>query len=143
VPGPISEGLGITFCPGKYDRHAMTGEWDRDLALDLDRVRDWGAVAVVTLLQPMELALLKLERLGEEILRRNMLWFHLLPGRQLVTLEDAVKYIQKLPKGGAAARGVADCGRSDAPGCQIQRPDHDGAHRRIEPACRARFQSRS
>ena len=54
----------------------------------------------VTLLQPMELALLKLERLGEEILRRNMLWFHHLPGRQLVTLEDAVKYIQKLPKGG-------------------------------------------
>ncbi len=28
--------VGITFCPGKYDRHAMTGEWVRDLALDLD-----------------------------------------------------------------------------------------------------------
>jgi ADP-ribosyl-[dinitrogen reductase] hydrolase len=55
----------------------MTGEWDRDLALDLDRVRDWGATAVVTLLEPKELALLKVERLGEQILRRNMLWFHL------------------------------------------------------------------
>src|SRR6478735_1792008 len=75
--GPNYGRVGITFCPGKYDRHARTGEWDRDLALDLDRVRDWGAAAVVTLLEPKELALLKVERLGEEILRRNMLWFHL------------------------------------------------------------------
>jgi ADP-ribosyl-[dinitrogen reductase] hydrolase len=58
-------------------RHAMTGEWVRDLSLDLDRVRDWGAAAVVTLLEPKELVLLGVERLGEKILRRNMLWFHL------------------------------------------------------------------
>jgi ADP-ribosyl-[dinitrogen reductase] hydrolase len=69
--------VGITFCPGKYDRHAMSGEWDRDLALDLDAVRDWGAAAVVTLLEPNELTLLRVERLGEEVLSRNMLWFHL------------------------------------------------------------------
>ena len=69
--------VGITFCPGKYDRHAMSGEWDRDLALDLDKIRDWGAAAVVTLLEPKELVLLRVERLGEEVLRRNMLWFHL------------------------------------------------------------------
>jgi ADP-ribosyl-[dinitrogen reductase] hydrolase len=55
----------------------MTGEWVRDLALDLDRIRDWRAAAVVTLLEPEELVLLRVERLGEEILRRNMLWFHL------------------------------------------------------------------
>jgi ADP-ribosyl-[dinitrogen reductase] hydrolase len=69
--------IGITFCPGKYDLHAATGEWHRDLALDLDRVRDWGAAAVVTLLEPRELTLLRVECLGEEVLRRNMLWFHL------------------------------------------------------------------
>src|SRR6266853_622989 len=69
--------VGITFCPGKYDLHAMSGEWDRDLALDLDTVRDWGAAAVVTLLESKELTLLRVERLGEEVLRRNMLWFHL------------------------------------------------------------------
>src|SRR5262249_26256156 len=55
----------------------MSGEWDRDLTLDLDTVRDWGATAVVTLLEPKELALLRVECLGEEVLRRNMLWFHL------------------------------------------------------------------
>jgi hypothetical protein len=29
--------IGITLCPGKYDQHAATGEWHRDLAIDLDR----------------------------------------------------------------------------------------------------------
>jgi ADP-ribosyl-[dinitrogen reductase] hydrolase len=55
----------------------MSGAWDRDLACDLDRIRDWGAAAVVTLLEPKELMPLRVERLGEEVLRRNMLWFHL------------------------------------------------------------------
>jgi hypothetical protein len=41
--GPEFGRVGITFCPGKYDQHAMSGCWDRDLALDLDTVRDWGA----------------------------------------------------------------------------------------------------
>lgn len=75
--GPEFGRIGITFCPGKYDRHALSGFWDRDLALDLDTVRDWGAAAIVTLLEPKELILLRVERLGEEVLRRNMRWFHL------------------------------------------------------------------
>jgi protein-tyrosine phosphatase len=69
--------VGLTFCPGKHDPFAVSGGWDRDLARDLDTVRDWGAVAVVTLLEPKELTLLRAERLGEEVRRRNMLWFHL------------------------------------------------------------------
>jgi ADP-ribosyl-[dinitrogen reductase] hydrolase len=55
----------------------MSGAWDRDLARDLDMIRDWGAAAVVTLLGPEELTLLRVERLGEEIKRRNMSWYHL------------------------------------------------------------------
>jgi ADP-ribosyl-[dinitrogen reductase] hydrolase len=55
----------------------MTGAWDRDLATDLDAIRDWGAAAIVTLLEPKELTLLRVEHFGEEVLRRNMLWFHL------------------------------------------------------------------
>jgi ADP-ribosyl-[dinitrogen reductase] hydrolase len=69
--------IGITFCAGKYDPHAMTGAWDRDLNRDLDAIRDWGAVAVVTLLEPEEPKLLKVERIGEEVEGRKMLWFHL------------------------------------------------------------------
>lgn len=55
----------------------MSGEWDRDLRVDLDAIRDWGAAAVVTLVELKELTLLRVERLGEEVARRNMLWFHL------------------------------------------------------------------
>ncbi len=69
--------VGITFCPGKYDRQAMGGYWDRDLSLDLDAIRDWGAAAVVTLVESKELVLLRVERLGEEVRRREMLWFHI------------------------------------------------------------------
>ena len=75
--GPTFGRVGITFCPGKYDRHAMSGYWDRDLAIDLDAIRDWGAAAVVTLVEQKELAFLRVEHLGEEVLRRRMLWFHL------------------------------------------------------------------
>src|SRR5689334_9095328 len=75
--GPSFGRIGITFCPGKYDRHAMSGYWDRDLNLDLDAIQNWGAAAVVTLVEQQELALLRVEHLGEEVVRRGMRWFHL------------------------------------------------------------------
>jgi ADP-ribosyl-[dinitrogen reductase] hydrolase len=75
--GPDAGRVGITFCPGKYDRKAKSGYWDRDLSLDLDAIRDWGAAAVVTLVEPMESSLLHVDNLGEEVRRRGMLWFHL------------------------------------------------------------------
>lgn len=69
--------IGITLCPGKYDRHAMTGAWDRDLTLDLDVIRDWGASAVVTLVETHELACLKVPNLGDEVKRLGLKWFHI------------------------------------------------------------------
>jgi ADP-ribosyl-[dinitrogen reductase] hydrolase len=75
--GPTLGRVGVTFCPGKYDRHAMSGYWDRDLSLDLDAIRTWGAAAVVTLVEKKELVTLRVERLGNEVVRRGMLWFHL------------------------------------------------------------------
>lgn len=55
----------------------MSGYWDRDLSLDLDAICEWGAAAVVTLVEKKELTLLRVEHLGEEVVRRKMLWFHL------------------------------------------------------------------
>jgi protein-tyrosine phosphatase len=77
IAGPEFGRVGITFCPGKHDRNAVSGHWDRDLSLDLDAIRDWGAAAIVTLVERRELNLLRVERLGEEVLRRGMSWFHL------------------------------------------------------------------
>jgi ADP-ribosyl-[dinitrogen reductase] hydrolase len=99
--------VGITFCPGKYDPYAMTGFWDRDLDLDLDAIRDWGAAAVVTLLEAKEFADLRVERLGEEVTRRNMAWFHLpifdgsIPGEQFEQQwESAGHELRSILRGG-------------------------------------------
>jgi ADP-ribosyl-[dinitrogen reductase] hydrolase len=78
----ISSGLGkgsvgVTFCPGKKDNNAMTGSWDRDLGTDLDAIRDWGAAAVVTLIEQHEIVDLKASQLGVEVAERKMAWFHL------------------------------------------------------------------
>ena len=73
VPGRI----GITFCPGKVQPGAMSGSWNRDLALDLDAVAEWGAVAVVTLVEDHELEALSVAGLGAAVSARNMTWMHL------------------------------------------------------------------
>ena len=78
VPAGFGKGaVGITFCPGKKDGKAMTGSWDRDLPTDLDAIRDWGAAAVVTLIERHEIVALKVEGMGDEVARRDMAWFHL------------------------------------------------------------------
>ena len=75
--GPGLGRVGTTLCPEKYDPHAMSGVWERDLGRDIDAIRDWGAAAVVTLVEPAELTLLRVERLGDAVARRHMSWFHL------------------------------------------------------------------
>ncbi len=73
IPG--ADGLiGITFCPGKKDPSAV---WDRDLELDLDVIEGWKGAAVVTLLVPEELELLRVTELPAGLERREIKWFHL------------------------------------------------------------------
>jgi len=69
--------IGITFCPGKCDLFAHTGAWERDLGIDLDTIHAWGAKLVLTLVEPAELAALKVPQLGHEIKRRGIEWCHL------------------------------------------------------------------
>jgi ADP-ribosyl-[dinitrogen reductase] hydrolase len=65
----------------------MTGAWDRDLGIDLDALRDWGAAAVITLIEAHEFESLGVDSLGEEVIGRHMDWLHLpiqdvsVPGR--------------------------------------------------------------
>lgn len=69
--------IGITFCPGKHDNAASTGAWARDLSTDLDVIAAWGARLVLTLVEPDELAALKVPHLGSEIRGRGLDWRHL------------------------------------------------------------------
>jgi protein-tyrosine phosphatase len=77
VPAPKGGVIGITFCPGKYQPASATGSWSRDLGLDLDAIRSWGARAVVTLVTVEELRALRVEAIGEEVTAREMQWVHL------------------------------------------------------------------
>jgi ADP-ribosyl-[dinitrogen reductase] hydrolase len=69
--------IGITFCPGKYDPNAMTGVWARNLAIDLAAIKQWGAVALVTLVEDWELKTLRVESLGSAARELGLEWFHL------------------------------------------------------------------
>ena len=69
--------IGITFCPGKQDRFAHTGAWERDLGIDLDAIVAWGARLVLTLVEPAELQALKVPLLGHEVKQRGIEWRHL------------------------------------------------------------------
>ncbi len=75
--GPGLGRVGLSFCPGKHQPHAMTGAWARDLHADLDAIALWGARAVVTLVEAHELRALRVEHLGEAVAARGMRWFHL------------------------------------------------------------------
>ncbi len=77
VATPSGGQIGMTFCPGKQQSDSVSGHWSRDLGLDLDRIRAWGAVAVVTLMEEHELARYKVGGLGAAVRQRGMAWYHL------------------------------------------------------------------
>jgi ADP-ribosyl-[dinitrogen reductase] hydrolase len=68
--------IGITFCPGKIQPSAATGAWSRDLSTDIRAIADWGAAAVLTLVEDHELVSLKVEGLGAAVARAHMDWLH-------------------------------------------------------------------
>ena len=76
-PGANMGRIGITLCPGKTDPCGRTGPWERDLSVDLDVIRDWGAAAVVTLITSKEIECLKVDSLGKGVGGREMEWYHL------------------------------------------------------------------
>ncbi len=79
--------IGMTFCPGKRDLNAMTGAWERDLGSDLQTIANWGASALVTLMEDHELELLAVPELGQRTVSLGMAWVHL-PIRD-VSIPDA------------------------------------------------------
>ena len=70
--------IGMTICPGKHQADAITGTWERDLQTDVRAIADWGAAAVVTVMEQHELDRLKSGALGEAVENAGMNW-HLLP----------------------------------------------------------------
>jgi protein-tyrosine phosphatase len=54
----------------------MTGIWQRDLGIDLDALRAWGATHLVTLVERWELSELHVPDLPEAAASRGLHWHH-------------------------------------------------------------------
>jgi len=75
----LSGVIGMTFCPGKKQRGALSGDWDRDLLTDLEVISSSGAGALVTLMESEELSDMQvpLTELGEKAANLGLEWHHL------------------------------------------------------------------
>ena len=78
VEPPAGGTIGMTICPGKQ-AWGVDGRHERDLETDLDAVREWGAAALVTLMEGDELARLAAppDVWRESVARRGVEWHHL------------------------------------------------------------------
>ena len=75
--GPRLGSVGFTLCPGKQQAQSVSGIWRRDMAIDLDAIQRWGAVAVLTLMPLDELRAVQAEGIGDACEARGMEWYHL------------------------------------------------------------------
>src|SRR5688572_21407040 len=65
--------LGMTFAPGKKQKGALSGTWDRDLSMDLDRLKEfYGIRTIVSLVEDFELVDLSIRDLELECAQRDI-----------------------------------------------------------------------
>ena len=69
--------LGMTLCPGKRAPSYFGGRWERDLSIDMRAIVDWGATALVTLMEGPELEYLGVGNLGPVAEAAGLEWHHL------------------------------------------------------------------
>ena len=71
--------MGLTFCPGKKQQGAISGDWDRDLFTDLEAIKVWGAEALVTLMENHELVAVQVPvaKLRDQATQIGLEWHHL------------------------------------------------------------------
>jgi ADP-ribosylglycohydrolase/protein tyrosine phosphatase (PTP) superfamily phosphohydrolase (DUF442 family) len=69
--------VGVTLCPGKWQKISISGTWQRDLATDIDALQHWGAAAVVTLMPQDELQAVQADGIGAACEARGIEWHHL------------------------------------------------------------------
>ncbi len=75
---PAGKGvLGLTLCPGILLDPGDPPAPERRLSLHLEAVKDWGAAALVSLLEEYEFELLNITRLGVRSEALGMDWLHL------------------------------------------------------------------
>ena len=94
--GPRQGALGCTFAPGKKYRSIYGEPWDRDLALDLDRLRSfYNCGGLVSLIEDFELNMLQISNLVEEAENRGIAVYRSgVVDCSVPTLEQALGIVQ-------------------------------------------------
>jgi len=86
-----SQKLGLSFCPGKTQPHALSGPWMRDLEADLFRIRSKGYEVVVSLIEAHEFTELQVEKMQEgavEDAELEWIWVPILDGNVPTEIND-------------------------------------------------------
>lgn len=68
--------IGMSFCPGKKQTNGLSGDWDRNLEKDLQRIQEWGAAIIVSLIEPKEFEELQVHALPMRVEQLGMRWRH-------------------------------------------------------------------
>lgn len=76
-PGNAWGLIGMSFCPGKKQLGARTGDWNRDLTTDLAQIKAWGASMLISLVELPEFDELQVPALPLEVERLGIEWRHL------------------------------------------------------------------
>jgi len=76
IPG-VQGTIGITLCPGKVQRDAISGAWDRNLRIDIQAVKSWGATAWLNLLTRKEMLNLKVKDLEVAVKESGIRYYRL------------------------------------------------------------------
>jgi len=69
--------IGMSHCPGRNHLDSQGRRWTGDLAADLVTIEDWGAQALVSLIEAHEYAYLGVPDLASQIQRCHFDWYHL------------------------------------------------------------------
>src|SRR2546428_9375477 len=109
VRTPPGRCIRLTPCPGSARFPSARESWQRDLGADFDVIAEWGASAVVTLVQAAELKSPALDDLRAHARRRAMEWYHL-PIRDAATPDS--EFEARWVEAGARLRALLYEGRN-------------------------------
>lgn len=76
VPGTKGT-IGMTFCPGKKGKGLYSGEWDRDLEADFKVIKEWGAEAIISLMEEKEFLMMHMPEFFSVVPMYGLIEYHL------------------------------------------------------------------
>jgi len=82
--------IGLSLCPGKIQFGAMSGNWERDLAKDLMKIKESGYDVVVSLIEAEEFEELDVEGLRDGLVEELGMSWHWVPIADFSTPEQSV-----------------------------------------------------